>query len=131
MGNRRLSACFAEEPARCLGRLARRQTEGTSAASQEMSDHAHEPEAETFDTAKLGSLPNNLLIAGVVGLALTALGAFVLNKDQFAYTYLFAFAFFFTVILGAAFWNCIHHATDSEWSVVIRRQIENVASLFP
>ncbi|MEQ1860585.1 MAG: hypothetical protein ABMA13_11675 [Chthoniobacteraceae bacterium] len=96
-----------------------------------MSEPAHVPEAEKFDAAKLGGLPNNLLIAGVVGLALTALGAFVIGKEQFAYTYLFAFAFFFTVILGAAFWNCLHHATDSEWSVVIRRQIENVASLFP
>jgi len=96
-----------------------------------MSDHAHAPEAEKFDPTKLGGLPGMLLGAGVAGLALTAIGAFVFGKEQFAYTYLFAFAFFFTVILGAAFWNCLHHATDSEWSVVIRRQIENIASLFP
>jgi hypothetical protein len=96
-----------------------------------MSDHAQAPEAEKFDSAKLGDLPRNLLIAGVVGLGLTALGGFVIGKEQFAYTYLFAFAFFFTLIMGATFWNCVHHATDSEWSVVIRRQIENIASLFP
>lgn len=96
-----------------------------------MSDHAHAPEAEKFDPAKLGGLPNALLIAGGAGLALTVLGGFVINWEQFAYTYLFAFAVFFTIILGATFWNCLHHATDSEWSVVIRRQIENVASLFP
>jgi hypothetical protein len=98
-----------------------------------MSDHAHAhvPEAEKFDSAKLGGLPNLLLGAGAAGLAVTAIGAFVISKEQFAYTYLFAFAFFFTIILGATFWNCVHHATDSEWSVVIRRQIENIASLFP
>lgn len=96
-----------------------------------MSEHAHAPEAEKFDAAKLGGLPNLLLIAGVVGLALTALGAVVIGRDQFAYTYLFAFSFFFTLIMGATFWNCLHHATDSEWSVVIRRQIENISSLFP
>jgi len=98
-----------------------------------MSDNAHAnvPEAEKFDSAKLGGLPNLLLGAGVAGLAVTAIGAFVISKEQFAYTYLFAFAFFFTLIMGAIFWNCVHHATDSEWSVVIRRQIENIASLFP
>jgi hypothetical protein len=97
-----------------------------------MSDHAHDhvPEAEKFDLSKLGGIPNFSLIAGIVGLVLTAIGAFV-NQEQFAYTYLFAFAFFFTIIMGAAFWNCLHHATDSEWSVVIRRQVENIASLLP
>jgi len=97
-----------------------------------MSDnsHAHVPEAEKFDADKLGGLPNLLLIAGGIGLALTAVGAFI-SKELFAYTYLFAFAVFFTLIMGTTFWNCLHHATDSEWSVVVRRQMENIASLFP
>ena len=98
-----------------------------------MSDHAHShtPEAEKFDLAKLGGLPSTFLFAGVIGLALTFLGAFAVGAEQFAYTYLYAFSFFFTLIMGASFWNCLHHATDSEWSVVIRRQIENIASMFP
>lgn len=97
-----------------------------------MSDnsHAHTPEAEKFDASKLGGLPNLLLIAGVVGLGLTALGGFA-SKELLAYSYLFAFAVFFTIIVGAIFWNCLHHATDSEWSVVVRRQMENIGSLFP
>jgi hypothetical protein len=97
-----------------------------------MSDHAHDPipEAEKFDSSKLGGLPNLLLAAGGVGLIATALGAFV-SPQSFAYTYLFGFSVFFTLIVGAAFWNCLHHATDSEWSVVVRRQMENIASLFP
>jgi hypothetical protein len=97
-----------------------------------MSEHAHDniPAVEKFDSSKLGGLPNMLLIAGAVGLVLTAIGAFI-SPQQFAYTYLFGFSVFFTLILGATFWLCLHHATDSEWSVVIRRQIENIASLFP
>jgi hypothetical protein len=97
-----------------------------------MSDnaHAHIPEAEKFDANKLGGTPSLLLIAGVVGLGLTAIGAFI-SKEMFAYTYLFAFTVFFTLIVGATFWNCLHHATDSEWSVVVRRQMENLGSLFP
>jgi hypothetical protein len=98
-----------------------------------MSDHAHAEmiEAENFERARLGGLPSSLLIAGVVGLVLTVLGAFVISKEQFAYTYLFAFAFFFSLVVGSLFWTCLHHATDSEWSVVVRRQLENVASLVP
>jgi hypothetical protein len=100
-----------------------------------MSDHSHAPAAvaEKYDPAKLGGLPNALLIAGVVGLVLTGIGALIpaIGVQGFAYTYLFAFSFFFTLIMGATFWNALHHATDSEWSVVIRRQIENIASLFP
>src|ERR1700745_1648561 len=37
--------------------------------------------------------------------------------------------YFFTVLVGCFFWNCLHHATDSEWSVVVRRQMENLAAL--
>jgi hypothetical protein len=97
-----------------------------------MSDNAHTdtPQVETIDPNKVGGLSRLFLTAGVAGLVLTAIGGLV-SHVQFAYTYLFAFAFFFTVILGAAFWNALHHATDSEWSVVIRRQIENLSSLFP
>jgi hypothetical protein len=29
------------------------------------------------------------------------------------------------------FWTCLHHATDSAWSVLVRRQLENLASLLP
>ena len=97
-----------------------------------MSDHAHDlPEAEKFDPAKLGGLPKLLLGAGGIGLLLTAVGGFILGKEQFAYTYLFAFSLFSMIILGAGFWTCVHHATDSEWSVLVRRQMENIASLFP
>jgi hypothetical protein len=100
-----------------------------------MSDHAHAEviEAEKFDGARLAGWPNKLLIAGAAGLVLSILGAVIpgIGKEQFAYTYLFAFCFFFTLVVGSLFWTCLHHATDSEWSVVVRRQLENVGSLIP
>jgi hypothetical protein len=54
---------------------------------------------------------------------------FFANRELFAHAWLFGFMFFFTVLCGCFFWNCVHHATDAEWSVVIRRQIENMTSL--
>src|SRR4051812_18647524 len=97
-----------------------------------MSDHSHAPipEAEKYDLARAGGLPNLLLSAGVVGILGSLIGGLIFH-EQFAFSWLFAFAYFFTICFGALFWTCLHHATDSEWSVVVRRQLENVASLIP
>ncbi len=95
-----------------------------------MSDHSHAtpPAAETFDIKKAGALPIILLGAGVVGIVLSLVGFFV-SRTQFAHSWLFGFSYFFTICVGALFWTCLHHATDAEWSVVVRRQMENVAKL--
>lgn len=97
-----------------------------------MSDHshAHIPEAEKFDLANAGNLPNLLLLAGVVGIAGSLVGA-LFARELFAYSWLFGFSYFFSLCVGSLFWICLHHATDAEWSVVVRRQLENVASLIP
>src|SRR5207237_3518101 len=42
---------------------------------------------------------------------------------------LFTFAFFFPLCGGCYFCTIVHHATDAEWSVVVRRQLENLAAL--
>lgn len=69
------------------------------------------------------------LVAGA-GLAYLAviIWAFF-DPKQFAFSYLFAFAFFLTICMGGLFWILVHHALDAEWSVVVRRQLENIASL--
>jgi len=93
-----------------------------------MSQHIAVPNSEKFDATKGTLLRNVFSVAAAVGL----LGAGVVyfaNKELFAHVWLFAFMYFFTVLCGCFFWNCLHHATDSEWSVVIRRQVENLASL--
>ena len=61
-------------------------------------------------------------------MVLCVAGAF-LNPHQFSYSWLFAFAFFFTLCAGCFFWTIVHHATDANWSVVVRRQLENIAVL--
>ena len=48
---------------------------------------------------------------------------------QFAFSYLFAYTFFLTICMGGLFWTLVHHAVDAEWSVVVRRQLENMGSL--
>jgi hypothetical protein len=98
-----------------------------------MSDHSHAitpPKPEAFDLKDAGSLPRMFFMAGVVGLAGSLLGL-IISREQFAYSWLFGFSYCFTICVGALFWTCLHHATDAEWSVVVRRVLENLACLIP
>ena len=86
--------------------------------------------AEFFDLGKAGGVLMLLAGVSIVGIA----GSIVLgllNHTQFAYSWLFAFTYFFTLCVGSLFWILVHHATDADWSVVVRRVLENAASLLP
>jgi hypothetical protein len=86
------------------------------------------PEGEYFESSRFTGLSFLLGSIAVVALALCAFGAYV-NPHQLSYSWLFAFAFFFTLCAGCFFWTIVHHATDADWSVVVRRQLENLAAL--
>jgi hypothetical protein len=86
------------------------------------------PEGEYFETNRFGGLSLLLATGAVVGLGLCVIGAFV-SPMQFSYSWLFGFIYFFTLCCGCLFWTIVHHATDAEWSVVVRRQLENIALL--
>ncbi len=99
-----------------------------------MSDPSHAtfqvPPPEFFDRAKAGVTMLVLGGAGLLALLACVVGYFV-NPAQLAFSWLFAFTFFFTICCGSLFWVLLHHATDAAWSVVVRRQVENIAGLFP
>ncbi len=86
------------------------------------------PEGEHFESKRFALLSIVLGAVAVVALALCLIGALI-DPHQFSYSWLFAFAFFFTLCAGCFFWTIVHHATDAEWSVVVRRQLENIAAL--
>jgi hypothetical protein len=86
------------------------------------------PEGEFFEANRFGGLSLLLAAGAVVGLVLCLVGA-VVSPLQFSYSWLFGFIYFFTLCCGCLFWTIVHHATDAEWSVVVRRQLENIALL--
>ncbi|MEY2493685.1 MAG: hypothetical protein QOJ45_177 [Verrucomicrobiota bacterium] len=96
----------------------------------ERSDVVPVPEGEFIEPNRFSSLSMILVLLGLIGLGLSVVGAFV-SPHQFSFSWLFAFAFFFTLIAGSFFWIIVHHVTDAEWSVVVRRQLENLAMLMP
>lgn len=94
----------------------------------ERSDVAPTPEGEYVETNRFSAISFLFAILALVGLGLSIVGAFVAPR-QFSHSWLFAFAFYFTLLAGCFFWVVVHHATDAEWSVVVRRQLENLAML--
>jgi hypothetical protein len=91
-----------------------------------------QPKAEIFNPDKTGNLRMILLSAGGAGILISLIGWAVPGwRTQFAFSWLFAFTYFFTLCAGSLFWILVHHATDAEWSVVVRRVLENVAGLLP
>src|SRR6266566_3756389 len=96
-----------------------------------MSDRLHNaptPEGEYLETGRFAGLSVLLGVVAFVALALCGAGA-AIDPTQLSFSWLFAFAFYFTLCAGCFFWTIVHYATDAEWSVVVRRQLENIAVL--
>ncbi|HCN79286.1 MAG TPA: hypothetical protein DIT13_19140 [Verrucomicrobiales bacterium] len=83
---------------------------------------------EKFDTAKGAKMINAFGAAAAIGLA--GSGYFFFSRTgEFAYSWLFAFFFAFTVVAGACFWILLHSASNSGWGVAIRRLWEQLANM--
>jgi hypothetical protein len=95
-----------------------------------MGSHSQGLAAEKFPIDRADALARRGFTVAALGVVLGGI-AYTQSHEQFAFSWLFGFAVVFTLVAGAAFWNILHHATDSEWSVLIRRQVENIASIFP
>jgi hypothetical protein len=96
-----------------------------------MSEHSSvEAKPEVFNPADTGIWFVVFAAAGAIGLLVSLIGALVSNQ-QFAFSWLVAAMYFFTLAVGGLFWVLVHHATDAEWSVLVRRVLENIAILVP
>src|ERR1700677_187090 len=97
-----------------------------------MSAHPHTIHIPPPERLGPGRLPLSAIFAGlsIIGIILSVIGA-AIDHIQFAYSWFFAFYFFFTIALGSFFWVTLHYACDSDWTVIVRRSWENVLGLFP
>jgi len=96
-----------------------------------MSEHPiSAPVEERFNLSKLGFLPLALLVTGLFFTGLSLAWGYCGDRTQFAFSWLFAFMVCFTLCAGCLFWVLLHHALDADWSVVVRRVPETIASLF-
>src|SRR5262249_35242864 len=70
------------------------------------------------------------LIAALVGGAGLVI-AWPLDPKRASYSYLFAFTYVFTIVIGALFLLMIGHACDARWFVAVRRYAEHVVGATP
>src|ERR1700722_2997585 len=99
-------------------------------------EHLTVPRPEIFEIRNVNKILLALLSVGVPCLLITLVVGFASPggsevRKQFAFSWLFAFLFFFTILIGCFFWIIVHHSTDSGWGIVVRRQMENLATLLP
>jgi hypothetical protein len=97
-----------------------------------MSGHPHTlhlPGPDRIDPKRF-VLRKVLSFLAIVGIILSIVGALV-DERQFAFSWFFAFYYFFLIAIGSFFWVTLHYASDSEWSVITRRVWENILGLLP
>lgn len=82
------------------------------------------------DQPNLARIQRGALIAGVIGLIVCALGAF-LNLDQFFQSYLWAYLFWLGLSLGCFGVMMLQHVSGGRWGLVIRRPLEAGALTIP
>src|ERR1035441_1849913 len=86
------------------------------------------PEGEFVETSRFGGLSILFALLALVGLGLGVVGAMV-DPAQFSFSWLFAFAFFFTLCAGCFFWTLVQigsrfllwsawgWASSAQWSI--------------
>jgi hypothetical protein len=92
-----------------------------------MASHSTTEHVAPLDLSKWRPLPTILMAVGGIG----ALLGLLINRQQFAFSWLVAFMFFLSLVLGGLFLVIVHHLFDANWSVPIRRITENLACLSP
>jgi len=83
----------------------------------------------TPPVADIDARKSRALIAGLVGLALCALG-FVIDRDHFFRAWLISFWLFLGISLGSLAWMMIQHLTGGQWGV-FRRVFEASSRVLP
>ncbi|MBO6513750.1 MAG: hypothetical protein JJ974_07285 [Phycisphaerales bacterium] len=76
--------------------------------------------------AKIG---RPMLIVGLVGLVVSAVGAVSVSLEHALAGIEIGLFTVLAISLGSLFWTMVFHALNAGWSITLRRQFENVASL--
>lgn len=92
------------------------------------------PEGERLKSAKVDKIK---MISGGLCALLTLVSVVLLFGPKatwtanYAYSWLFALFFFFTLAVGGCFWTLLHNVSNSGWGTSVRRVFENLGSVYP
>ena len=86
--------------------------------------------SETYRMTDRGNFARIFYVIGIIGLVAALIGFFV-NRQQFYFSWLTAFVFWFTLAAGGLFFTMLHHLVGATWSVVLRKLSEAIMSVLP
>src|SRR4051812_45274853 len=96
-------------------------------ANNMASSYSQTEHVEPLDLKKWRPVPTVLIAVGAIGVLIgLAVGSL---RQQFLFSWLTAYMFYLSFVLGGMFLVIVHHLTDANWSVPIRRINENLACL--
>jgi hypothetical protein len=81
-------------------------------------------------TAQIGRWQRNSLLVGIAGVLL-AVVAFLLDREQFLRSYLYAYLYWTGMALGCLAILLMHHVVGGKWGMLIRRLCEAGARTLP
>jgi len=70
------------------------------------------------------------LFLGVTGLLLSVFG-YLVNDKHFFHSYLVAYVFWTSIMLGALFFTMLNHIAGATWNIVFRRILESLMGTVP
>lgn len=79
---------------------------------------------------QIGQWQRTALLVGIAG-TLLALTGFVLDREQFLRSYLYAYVYWIGMALGCTAILLLHHVVGGKWGMVIRRMCEAGARTLP
>ncbi len=86
-------------------------------------------ENTTLSPASAKKIAMPLLGVGVVGLVLTIIGAVSVDIQHALGAFEIGVFTALSISLGSMFWVMVFHSLNASWSITLRRQFENIASL--
>ena len=92
------------------------------------------PQGERLKSAKVDKIK---MISGGLCALLTLVSAVLLFGPKetwtanYAYSWVFALFFFFTLAVGGCFWTLLHNVSNSGWGTSVRRVFENLGAVYP
>ena len=81
-------------------------------------------------TTQIGQWQRRALLAGIAGVLLAITG-FVLDREQFLRSYLYAYVYWTGMSLGCMGILLLHHVVGGKWGMVIRRMCEAGTRMLP
>ncbi|MDF1809543.1 MAG: hypothetical protein P1U42_07605 [Phycisphaerales bacterium] len=97
--------------------------------NQIASDPRMTEENTTLSSASARKVALPLIGIGIVGLVLTIIGAFSVNLRHALGAFEIGVFTALAISLGSLFWVMVFHSLNASWSITLRRQFENIASM--